>query len=782
MGTNFEESISNTVVYNVFDYKKLYYRIKRNWLWFTFSVVLGLFFAWFANTFLPSRFDIRSSLIVNEYESGIKRLSLSDNVRNDKNVNVLGQDHAGRIKSFALSLISLEELQWEVSWYQKTLLYGKDLYGEEPFKVKCLPNKANLQGIPIFFQMLDGQKYVIQVDGDILINNMKRTIRFKQNGILGEPFENEYFAFIIEDPNMRVNNNEHLYFVINNLNDLALKYQKNLKIISNEKKPDLIEIVLVDRNCKRGVDFLNTLGERYIEFGLEEKNRVAENTMKFIDNQLKSISDSLYYSENRFSSFRSRNQAVDLAQSGGLALQKQEALESERADLERRLGYLNNLKKVMSNAQQIKEVMVPSSYGITEPSINSLLTKLIELYGRREVMSFSVQEKAPSLVVLDREIQLTKDLLTQNINNLLAVTEVDLENLIRRVGGFSTQLSILPRTDQQLNALKRSFDLNNELYTFLLKMRAESAITYASNQPDVKVLDQARIETSKQTSPMSLFNYIVGILMGCFIPVSIFLLKDIVGGTIQTKEEVTEFTKLPIAGIIIHNKNKNDLVVFENPQSNISESFRILRTNLKYILGGKERKVIAVQSTVAGEGKSFVSLNLATILAMNNLSILLISVDMRMSNLHTILKSNNKKGLSTYLSAQDNFEDVIQSTSVTNLSYISSGPVPPNPAELLEGGYFDRLIAEAKLRYDYIVLDSPPVSLVADGIITGSHADLNIFVVRLRYSSKEHLAIIRDHESKKSIPNLAIVLNDAVKEDLWNGNYYNSRNKGYYRE
>jgi capsular exopolysaccharide synthesis family protein len=473
---------------------------------------------------------------------------------------------------------------------------------------------------------------------------------------------------------------------------------------------------------------------------------------------------------------------VDINQEGGLVMQKKENLESEKAVLESRLEYLRNLSADMNDSRQMKQAVVPSVFGITDQTLNNLVTKLSDLYSRREVLSFSVQEKAPSLILLDKELQFTHNLLTQNVNTLLNATEMELKNVNRRAGGFSSQLSLLPKTEQQLSSLKRSFDLNNELNNYLLKMRAESAITYASNQPDVKVLDPARIETTIQTRPMTIINYLIGIILGILVPLSIISLKNLLNSSIQSKDEVEKMTKLPIAGMIIHNKSKKDMAVQENPRSNITESFRLLRTNLKYILSGDDKKVIAIQSTIAGEGKSFVSINLASILALNNLKVLLVGVDMRMSALNKIFEANDQKGLSTYLSNQDSFEDIIGTTPITNLSYISSGPIPPNPAELLENGYFERFIEEAKLKFDYIILDSPPVSLVTDGIITGRHADVNLFVVRFRYSSKEQIKFINEHDYKKTLPNIALVLNDAVKENFGAGNYYNSRNKGYYGE
>jgi len=765
---------------STFDFKKFFSRMIRKWYWFALSIFVGLLAAWLYNHYMPSEYSIHSSLIVNEYESGIKRISMTQVDPNERVVNVLGQDHAGRLKSHILSLNTLQSLGWNISWYQKTPMYGKDLYRNEPYNIDLQPNKTNLTDVPVFISQISDSEF--QVDVNATSDSLPYPIKLSQKGKYGKLFENNYFSFTLEKIRGRLISGKDIYLVINNMNNLALEYQKKLKVISDEKKPDMMELIFSENNVERGVDFLNRLEQTYIDYGLDQKNIVAENTIKFIDSQLKSVTDSLSYSENKFTSFRTRTQSVDLNQAGGIYMQKQGTLETEKAVLESRLAYLRNLRDDMNDSKHMKQVVVPSVFGITDQTINTLVTKLSDLYSRREVLSFSVQEKAPSMKLLDKELQLTHNMLAQNISTLLTTTESDLSNLKQRAGGFSSQLSLLPRTEQQLSALKRSFDLNNELYTYLLKMRAESAITYASNQPDVKVLDPARIETTKRTSPMTIINYFAGLILGFLFPICIILFNDYINGSIQLKEEVEELTKLPVVGMVIHNKSKKDLVVLENPRSNITESFRLLRTNLKFILNGDDKKVIAVQSTISGEGKSFISMNLASILAMNNLKVLLVGVDMRMSTLNRVFKSDNSKGLSTYLSNKNRFEDIIEPTQISNLSYASSGPVPPNPAELLENGNFERFMEEAKSRFNYIILDSPPVSLVTDGIITGRHADVNLFVIRFRYSSKEQIKFINEHEIKKTLPNLNLVLNDAIKENFGGGNYYNNRNKGYYGE
>lgn len=765
--------------YSQFNIKKFLSHIRSKWYWIVASLFIALLGAWGYSNYISPEYSIHSSLIINEYESGIKRLSLSQNQNNSREVNVMGQDHTGRLRSHFIGLTTLERLGWNTIFYEQTPLYGKDLYKREPYMVTLIPNKSNITEIPIYVKSLTDKEYLIEVDAK---DDFHRDIKVIQKGRFGEPFENRYFNFILTSSNSGFATTSPIYFTINNLSKTALDFQKKLKVMTNEKKPDMMELIFSCNNKERGVDYLNSLEQTYIEYGLEEKNRVAENTMNFIDNQLKNVTDSLAYSERKVTNFRTRTQSIDLNQAGGLVMQKQETLESEKAILESRLTYLYSLYNNIHDSKSMRQVVVPSVYGITDQTLNTLVAKLSDLYSRREVLSFSVKDKAPSLILLDNEIKLTNSMLEGNISTLLTTTKAELGNLNRRVGGFSNQLSLLPQTEQELSSLKRSFDLNNELYTYLLKMRAESAITYASNQPDVKILDAAHLETAEQTRPLTLINYLTAIILGLFFPITIILIYFSLNKTIQSQEEIRVITSLPISGMIIHNKQKNELAVVDNPRSAIAESFRSLRTNLKYILNGEAHKIIAIQSSVSGEGKSFISANLATILAANNLNVLVIGADMRKSKLEKILGSSNKKGLSTYLSNQDNFDHIVENTAVKNLSFIPSGPLPPNPAELLENGNFEKLLLEAKSRFDYILIDCPPISLVTDGLIIGRQVDSNLLIVRFRHSHIEHLKIFNELHNNKSIPLLSLVLNDAKEENMDNGSYYSRKNKAYYHE
>ena len=764
--------------------KKVFIKLTKKWKIFVLSIIIGIILAWLYNKYSSPSFSIHSSIVVNEYQTGIKQFNLKEGAMSNENMSILQQDHPGRLKSQMLSLNTLQSLGWNIFWYQKTPLFDKDLFNSTPYQIVLQQNKTNITEIPIWIKELSDKEYLIEVKG--ISQNTHLPLNFTKRGKFGELFENKYFSFVINKINknnwIKSTASGKLFFVIKNLNELAKVYQNNLKVVYDEKKPDVMQLIFTISNPQRGVEYLNRFEQTYIDYGLDNKNRVAENTIKFIDDQLKNVTDSLSYSENRFTNFRARTKTVNIGQEGDLFMAKKENLESERATLESRLQYLQNLRDEMNDSRQLKQVVLPSAFGITDQALNNLVTKLIDLYSRREVLSFSVQEKAPSFIALNKEIQTTHDNLTQNINAFLTATENDLKNLIRRVGGTADQLSLLPRTEQMLSSLKRNFDLNNELYTYLLKMRAESAITFASNQPDVQVLDPAEMETVRQTGPMIIPNYLIGLILGFVIPLTVIWINDSLKDTVQSKEDIEEITNLPVVGMIMHNKYHKEWVVQENPRSNITESFRLLRTNLKFMVNSIERQIIAVQSTNAGEGKSFISANLASILAMNNLKVLLVGVDMRMSKLNIIIQKNNKKGLSTFLSNQNEFEEIVENTSLNNLYFVSSGPIPPNPAELLENGNFANFLEIAKSQFDYIILDNAPVSLVADGMITGKYANVNLFVVRLNYSRKEQIKFLNNLGNSKNLPGMAIVLNDVALDNYAVGKYYKKRIKGYYAE
>jgi len=342
-------------------------------------------------------------------------------------------------------------------------------------------------------------------------------------------------------------------------------------------------------------------------------------------------------------------------------------------------------------------------------------------------------------------------------------------------------VSHLPQTEQELINIKRSFDLNNELYTFLLQKRAEAAIAMASNVPDAQVLDVARVETAIKVGPKRALNLLLGLILGVALPFLVIVIKDYFNDTIKSKEDLERECKLPIFGEIAHNGYKKEMPILEHPRSGIAESFRGLRTNLQYLFAEKGSKVVGVHSMIPGEGKTFNALNLATIIAMDNKKVLLVGCDLRKPRLHQIFEFANTKGLSTFLIKNHNLKEIITPTKIQNLSVVNSGPIPPNPAELIGNGEFKRFIEEAKNEFDYIIIDNAPVTLVTDGMLTSKYADANLFVLRQGYSHKDQVKFINQMSDKESIKHVGIILNDAKHTKSGTYGSYGNGN-GYYEE
>jgi len=352
---------------------------------------------------------------------------------------------------------------------------------------------------------------------------------------------------------------------------------------------------------------------------------------------------------------------------------------------------------------------------------------------------------------------------------------------------INLELAGLPKTEQKLINIKRRFDLNNELYTFLLQKRAEAAITTASNVSDAQILDPARVDTAVKVGPKTTINLLIGLILGLAVPFLVIVVGDYFNDTVQSKEDIEKDSKLPIMGEISHNNYDLELPIAQHPRSGIAESFRGLRTNLQYLFKQKDTcKVLAIHSMIPGEGKTFCSLNLACIIAMDSKKVLLLGCDLRKPRLHSIFKVDNKSGLSTYLIGNHALKDIVQSTSTKNLYFVNSGPVPPNPAELLGTEGFRTFIEEAKQDFDYIIMDNAPITLVTDGLLTGKYADANLFVLRQSYSNKNQIKFINQVAEKENISQLGIVLNDTVNRGYGYayGKNYNSYayGNGYYDE
>jgi len=759
--------------------KEFLFRILSKWYWFAICGFLGLSLAWVHNRYAVSIWQAETSVLVSDGSKtpGVDNLFASLSM--GKSVNMDNQ--IGILKSYNLNRKTIENLNWRTSWFGKGRFVDREYYDDEPYKIIEPEGIENNSNIPIYVTVISDNRFKINYKFEQNINGNIRQTEFNQEGKLGIPFVSSLFKFTLEKGVGKPESGSTYYFNFNNINSMALGYQAKLSVNLTTKSSEILKLSTTGSQPAREVGYLNELLKVFIQFGLREKNRTSENTVLFIDAQLAGIADSLRIAGQSFTNFKSENQILDLSQEGVIVMNRLEKLESEKAIAEMRLAYYQNLSNYIASASGMKQAISPSVIGITDPSLNTMVLKLVELYSRREVLSYTSKDENPAIVMLDNEINSTRNSLGENLKNLESNSETDLKDLKKRIDEVYKSVSQLPRTEQKLINIKRRFDVNNDLYTYLLTKRAEAAITRASNVADAQVIDAARLETASIVGPNKQKNLLMGLMLGLGLPLVIILLTDFFNDTIKNREEVERATSIPIVGAISHNRYDKEFAVTEHPRSAIAESFRGLRTNLQYILRGEEQKVIGVHSAIPGEGKSFISLNLACIIAMNKKKVLLVAVDMHKPRLNLIFgMDHHQEGLSTYLIHQNKFDDIVHPTLVENLSYVSSGPIPPNPAELLENVGFERFIGEAKAAFDFVILDNPPVSIVTDGNITGRYSDTNLFLLRQDYSHKAQLKFIDQIVAKDTMPQICIVLNDLKTDNYGYGNKYG--NTGYYND
>jgi capsular exopolysaccharide synthesis family protein len=759
--------------------KEFLFRLLSKWYWFVLFGFLGLSGGYLMSKFSQPSYKVGSTVLVMEESQsmGLDQMFEGFDLGNKTNI----ENHILMLQSYTLNRKALDNLNRETSWFSEGVFTDASLYGDYPYRVEQNASHKNTCGIPIHIQPIDWEHYQITAVGEVMNKGSKLSLDLKAKGTFGMPFENEYFSFTISrNTSFGGDEDKDYYFVFNDLKGLTKSYMSRLEVNLASKKADGITLSIQGSNPAREVDYMNELIRVYMDYGLSEKNRTSENTVRFIDEQLNQIVDSLSLAGQNFSDFRSKNGIIDLGQEGSLVVEKLEKLESEKVLAERRLEYFRNLKTYMGDAEQMKLVVSPSVVGIVDVGLTSQVLKLAELYARKSTLSFIAMEKNPSILMLDNEIANSLSSLDENLKNLISNAEVELKSLYRQMDKIGLQLASLPKTEQKLINIKRRFDLNNELYTFLLQKRAEAAITTASNVSDAQVLDPARIETSVRVGPKTTINLLVGLILGLAIPFVVIVVGDYFNDTIKSKEDIEKESKLPIMAEIAHSSYKTEIPVILHPRSGIAESFRGLRTNLHYLFRQNSGcKVLGVHSMIPGEGKTFTSLNLASIIAMDSKKVLLMGCDLRKPRLHSIFNVDNKSGLSTYLIGQDSLSSIILPTDQENLFFVNSGPVPPNPAELLGNGEFEKFIEEAKQKFDYIVMDNAPVSLVTDGILSGKYADANLFVLRQDFSNKNQIKFINQLSEKESLNKIGIILNDAVFNGYGYSSSYGSFGYGY---
>jgi capsular exopolysaccharide synthesis family protein len=498
--------------------------------------------------------------------------------------------------------------------------------------------------------------------------------------------------------------------------------------------------------------------EVYISYGLDIKKQIAEQTISFINAQLNVISDSLEVAAKNLESFRKENNFIDLKSENLIVQNRLENTYNEKAEVELQLQYYEYLAEYINDLNAKGAIISPSVMGITDQILLKLVNELSTLQQEKEKLGFNLEMNQPVINHIDKMSEDTREALRESIKNCIANLNLSKSETEKKISLNETEMSKLPSIEKRFINIQRQFDLNNSIYTYLLEKRAESGIAQASTLPDNRTIDYAQLRGL--VKPTTRKNVMIALVLGLLLPAAALALMDFLNNKVIDKKDVIRKTKVPVIGYISHSDSKNEIPVVEKSASSLSESFRSIRTALKYYVKENKVAVIAVSSTISSEGKTFISINLAAIIAMLGKKVLLVGLDLRKPRINKVFEFEDSPGMSTYLSGNCEYQEIIKKTQVENLFYAPSGPVPPNPAELIETEQMKKFMQRARKEYDFIIFDTPPVAIVTDALLLAEYADINLFIVRQRYTSLNTIELIEQLNTHGELKNMAIILND----------------------
>ena len=759
--------------------------IRANRWWFVISVVVFLALAYiYLKTTLPI-YESGASVIIEESDK--PSIKMEDFIAGDlfgEQANVATEK--GVLGSRSVMRQTIQELGIGVSYYNTSVFPHIPRYLKHPFVVKVDTSVVMpvwLRDVPFSLAYASGKSFVVSVSAT---DNSGKRYDFSQKATYGQTISSEHFKFKIDsvvDFERKLDYADYEFMIHDESRQISDMIGR-LKIESPDKDATILDLTFRDEIPERAADVLNKLCEVYIKRDIEDKTSVASLTLNFVDEQLDQTSKAVSDVEIELQQFKERNETVNLNEESKAFLEKLNTVDMEKVKSEITLKSLDNLLQYVSSSADLTE-MAPSSLGIPDPLLIELITKYQELQSKRKSLSFGVKNATPAVAVIDQQINDTRASLLENIKSIRKNIMASNSALNAELVEYESKIRKMPEIERQLLAIQRRFEVNQNIYIYLLQKKAETAIAKAAAISDNKVLDSAAV-SEEPVEPNKKLVLALALLAAVLLPLVVIVIIRLFQTTVGSRDELVAMTDIPVVGIIGNVKTSDNLIVNNSPKSRVAEAFRSVRTNLQYFGSESHNKIIMISSSVGGEGKSFVSMNLASILALQDHKVIILGMDLRKPKIFQDFNLSNEVGVVSYLIGSNKLSDLIKPTGVKNLDVIPAGPVPPNPAELLAKPSLGQLFEELSKLYDYIIVDTPPLGIVSDAFLIKNHSHLNIYVVREKYSKKEYIRSLNEMYEHGKISNLCLLLNDSRLGQRYGYGYggygYGYGGYGYYEE
>ncbi|MDR5590559.1 GumC family protein [Christiangramia sp. SM2212] len=746
------------------DFKAEIYKYLTHWKWIVLGILVGGFLAFLYNRYTIPKYRTWSTMIMVKDQ---EKNALSAIPSGGGSLFALEDDglqsQIEKLKSKKLVSSVIDELNLNQSYYFEGNVITVEAYKTSPIIVQFISPDSivNKSKLNLYITPESDTRFELR----LAENDNSKEYR------IGEIIEIDGLKFTVLPQSRNIKgafkSSNTINFKVEPLIETANRYIQNLVISPKGQSKDILELSIVNESESKSEDFLNFLMKRFNEEGVKDKQEVAENTTKFIQDRLQMITDELDSVEVDIAEFKRENSLMNV-QAGATEFQSKFSIaEQQIFDLETQLELLRSIEEILRKQAEFE--LLPD-VGINEGGVSGLINSYNSLVIERNLFLKGSTVENPAVQAISDQITSLKQNLFQNIESTRESINVRLSELNVRENTAKGKFQTFPGLEKGMRNIERQQQIKEQLYLFLLQRREEAAISFAATASVARVVDAA-FTLDKPVDPEPWLILLGGFLAGLIIPVLIIFIKNLIDTKVHHKGDLNSLIKnIPFLGEVPRIKTEEMDIIQLNDRTPLAESFRILRTNLAYLIQNKDRNVgstIFVTSTVKGEGKTFISYNLSRTLASTGKSVLLIGADIRNPKLHRYTSTTQgakEKGLSDYLYDYEvASSDVISHTKDDNIEVdvILSGPIPPNPAELLMNDRMEDLIDHAKTKYDYVIVDTAPVMIVTDTLLISQLADYTLYVTRADYTEKNLLEFPKDLKKQGKLKGLAIILNNV---------------------
>ena len=730
----------------------------RHWKLFLLSAIFFLAAAYFKLRYSTPLYSVSSSILIKDN----KNAGISTELAAFEDLGIVGGMSANNpdneieiLKSRNILGKVIDSLQLNISYFTEGRVNTSERYKEDSpilFVKTGVFNKKNSNSFIV--KIVDSLNYeFVGIDGDLISSHA-----------FGESVTINNETFIVEsNKNNKPKEEEIVLVKITSKNSLINQLKRSIEITLLNENSSILLLNLNGSVIEKAEDILNELVKQYNTDAISDKNLISQNTKDFIDDRLRKIKSDLFLIDDKVKDFKDSKNITGFSEEFSLTLGTLKEKNQSISLVRTQISLVNWMKDLLVEKSSTDQIL-PTSLGFDYISLTDGISKYNELILLRDKASLNAGPKNPILMQLGSQIESIKLNLLSSLSPILKSLDIQLKDLNKEANTALSSVKSIPTTERGFIDIAREQEIIASLYQYLLKKKEETEISLAVTVPNAKIIDVA-YGSKIPIAPNRQKIYLVALFIGLLLPFGFVFIHNFLDNKVYSKDDISKIISVPFLGSIPSSDKTTSLVVTSIDRTSTSEAFRLIRANLNFIIPkiNKGSKTIFVTSTTSGEGKSFISINTASALALSGNKVLLMGVDFRAPKINKYLNIPEKKGITNFITDSKLIFDELKFKipNIESLDILSSGVIPPNPSELLTTDRLEALFLEVKQKYDFIVVDTAPVNLVSDTLLIAKYADMFMYVVRANYSDKRSLVVPEEFYKENKLPNIAIVLNDV---------------------